>query len=132
MPMTLRRFSSLLALTAAAACAAPEGPRVSVVAPPDTADTAGPYEVVAIVTDDGSVARAEVEWFREGVTAAPAPLAMTAEGDRYRARIPGQPVGSVVKFTVRATDDEGLTTTAQKSTPDGDAPFSFRVLGPGN
>jgi hypothetical protein len=71
----------------------------------NTRDVAGPYEVLAFVIDDFNVVSVELRYkvsAEEEVWVKMAPVS----GDVWGADIPGQAVGSRVKYYVAATDGE--------------------------
>lgn len=88
-----------------------------VTALPDTSNVAGPYTVRARITDDVALSTAFLIYSIDGglsFTRVP----MTASGnDLYSGSIPGQPLGTGVKYYVEATDADGNTATNPPDVP---------------
>lgn len=81
-----------------------DDPSISIVsAPVDTADTQGPYVVEAIPDAPEGVfeLRLDVQFLDQPI------LFVPLEGEVWRARIPGQPVGSQIDWFVELVDSGG-------------------------
>lgn len=104
-------LASLLPISAAIAFGTACGatlPVVDVLPLADTTDTAGPYEITAVVADSDRVVAAWVLWFT-GDTTAPqmVPLVRQKTSDIWSAGLPGQPEGSTIRWRVEVETDEG-------------------------
>ncbi|MBN2172322.1 MAG: carboxypeptidase regulatory-like domain-containing protein [Candidatus Krumholzibacteriota bacterium] len=73
-----------------------------------TADTTGPYVVEMTVTDFSGLADLRLHWTTNGAGPFAADMAPTGDPDRYRAEIPGQPLGMRVCYWLTARDAGGL------------------------
>ncbi|NOZ55341.1 MAG: zinc carboxypeptidase, partial [Calditrichaeota bacterium] len=99
-------------------------PQVAVVQRPrNTDDTAGPYAVVAQAWDDTAVTSVKLYYALDGDFQE---IEMTSTGDSlYTGDIPGQPLGSKVRFYVEATDNSGNVSRDPLGAPN--AVYSFEV-----
>jgi len=73
-----------------------------------TADTAGPYAVEAAITDFSGLAELRLHWTAGGAGPFATDMTPAGEPDRYRAEIPGQPLGTRVSYWLTARDAGGL------------------------
>jgi len=83
---------------------------------PHTTNTVGPYFVNSKIVDDVAVRTVSLAYSLNGspvFTRVP----MTANGDIYGAQIPGQPLGSEIRYYVEATDGDGNMATDPVDTP---------------
>jgi subtilisin family serine protease len=71
----------------------------------NTPDTAGPYSVSALATDNGSIQAAALSFTVDGGSATVLPMQSTGP-EAYRAAIPGQALGATIAYFVEVTDDE--------------------------
>jgi hypothetical protein len=139
-PPLAHRLSLVTVAAAAAAlaslasgCANPPPRVVDAALVKDTAVEAGPYEVRVLAVDDDGIGPSEIHWtselegaggpLREGV----APLAIVVDetrefATRLTGRIPGAPIGSLVRWRVLVCDQKGACTLAPT-----DDRFEFRV-----
>lgn len=117
----------ILGVALLAACAS-TAPVVDVLAPSDTSDTVGPYEVAVTIRDEGWIKRAELFWYVEAGAAQPVALVRDGETERWTARIPGQPTGATVRLRVEVEDDEGQIVVMPEATAEDPSPaYQFRV-----
>src|SRR5438552_2955615 len=72
----------------------------------DTEDTVGPYGTAAFVIDDDRVASVSLYYSTDFGAFTKVPLARGDE-DWWRGGIPGQPVGTTVRYYFEAADDGG-------------------------
>lgn len=112
------------------ACSPDRPPQVDVLAPASTTDTTGPYEVVAVIRDEGEPVRAELYWRSADLAPArPIKLVRDGDSDRWRAGIPGRPTGSIIYFRLEIEDDEGHVVRLPAWS--GDAPAEYELtVGP--
>lgn len=122
-------LASLLALAVAAACGSTR-PMVDVVPLGDTTDTAGPYEITAVVTESDRVAAAWIVWFTGNAAAPqPVPLVRQKTSDIWRGELPGQPEGSTIRWRVEVETDEGeLLRAPTGKNDDSFTTWTFRVI----
>jgi hypothetical protein len=85
-----------------------------------------PTLISADITDDGSVASAELVYTTADDFNNPTVVAMTVVGTRYVAPIEGQPSGSLVRYYIRARDNLN-NTTSQPNVPAQATPLFFTV-----
>lgn len=74
----------------------------------NTPDTAGPYTVSALATDNGSIQAATLSYTVDGGSATVVPM-QSMGPEAYRAAIPGQALGATIAYFVQVTDDEDNT-----------------------
>ncbi len=78
---------------------------------PNTMDVTGPYVVSSTITDNTGLSSVSVNYsLDQGLNFTEIPM-VAAEGDLYRAGIPGQAYGTIVEYYVRARDEDGAVTT---------------------
>jgi hypothetical protein len=82
----------------------------------NTIDAAGPYPVSALITDDTSVQSATLHYSIDGGRTYSA-VSMGPAGRVYSAAIPGQPLGSVVRYYLSANDGDENTGTDPANAP---------------
>jgi hypothetical protein len=88
-----------------------------VTARPNTSDTAGPYPVQAKISDDVAVRTATLLYSVDGGRSFNrVPMAMSGS-DLYSASVPGQPLGTEVRYYVEATDSDGNIATNPVDVP---------------
>lgn len=119
----------ILPLTAAFACGAGL-PTVDVLPLADTIDTAGPYEITAVIAESDRVLAAQVVWFtgNAGVPK-PVPFVRQSASDRWSAELPGQPEGSTVRWRVEVqTGDGDLLRVPAGENDDSFTTWTFRVI----
>lgn len=104
---------------ALAACTADQPPRIlSVSIAGRTPDFAGPYRVVARVDDDRRLDRVEVVYTIESPPAGPLVVPMTEdEPTRWVAELDAQPLGTVIRYWVRAIAGDAETRWPESSAP---------------
>jgi Cys-rich repeat protein len=114
----------LLAL-AGPACTSDRGPLIAhTTVLQNTLDTLGPYRVESLVFADNGLRRVEL-WYRVGDAEALALEMGRVDGNLHRAAIPGQPLGTRIRYWVEATDQEGRTAVDPSAAPG--AVFSFWI-----
>lgn len=69
-------------------------------------------EVTATISDEGTIATAQIVYWVDDGAQQTAAMSATGSGDRYEGAIPPQPDGAIITFFVTATDNDG------ESTPD--------------
>ncbi|MCP4504420.1 MAG: hypothetical protein GY822_31295 [Deltaproteobacteria bacterium] len=108
----LRRFSpGLLALLFSLSACDTAGPVVTEIAVvSDTNFTEGPYEVEAVLLDNAAIASVDLLYQGVGLAEISPMEAISkadAQGIRFFGSIAGQPIGTTVRFGVRACDEFG-------------------------
>ncbi|UCE04118.1 MAG: S8 family serine peptidase, partial [Candidatus Latescibacterota bacterium] len=86
----------------------------------DTGDSNGPYGVRAEATDDGGVAAVALH-YSVGGGATQVVAMQSIGGFAHSGEIPGQPLGSTLRYFVQVTDDDGNVAQSRS--------FSFRISG---
>ncbi len=74
----------------------------------NTPDTSGPYQIIAEVTDDGSIATVKLVYSLNGGSSQSVTM-QNVGTDTYSGSIPGQPLETNIAYYVEATDDAGNT-----------------------
>jgi hypothetical protein len=92
----------------------------------DTHDSDGPYPVKAMVIDDEGVARVEVLYRVDPATDFTRSALLRVDDDRWQGAIPGQPVGSTIRYYYEAFDGEGRRAVAPEGGTQGG--WLFRVV----
>jgi len=119
---------AVLAAFAFSACGHVAPPQVDVLALPDTTDTGGPYELTVAIRAEAPIVRAAVFRFIQSDAARPIALEHR-DGDRWSAQLPGEPVGTEVRYRVEVQDDEG-NVVLRPPHDQGDGAYRFIVVAP--
>lgn len=83
---------------------------------PNTTDAAGPYPLSSLITDDLSIDGATLHYSIDGGRTYSA-VSMSTVDRTYSAAIPGQPLGSEVRYYLSARDKDGNTGTDPVNAP---------------
>jgi hypothetical protein len=119
--------ATLLVVASCASCANPPPTIVEAAVVSDTDVEAGPYEARVLARDDDGIGEAFITWTtgdgRDGRVDLVAVLDPTAElATRLAGHLPGQPLGSVVRWTATVCDTRGECAVAPSR-----GAFEFRV-----
>ena len=91
----------------------------------------GPYAVDAAILSQAALVRSEVFWSTDGgANYASVPMAIVS-GDLYQALIPGQPVGTQIKYYIEVEDSLGLVIAHPAAAPGETHQFDI-VIYPGD
>lgn len=91
----------------------------------NTFDTQGPYQVDTIVYADAGIDAVSLYYRIDGGDDVRVDMELVRP-DRYSGLIPGQAIGTVIDYAVRATDIDGNRSSDPPQAPD--SYFSFRIL----
>ncbi|MFT5434860.1 MAG: hypothetical protein ACI9OJ_005576 [Myxococcota bacterium] len=89
----------------------------------NTSSAIGPYEVVAVVVDEGIIERVELIWRVDGGEWE-SRVMEEVNSTTFASSIPGQPVGSSIEYECAALDDDGEVARI----PEDDAFITFAVV----
>lgn len=123
----------VLAFVGLLGCSPIETPAVDASSLPDTADTTGPYVVLARVRARRPIDRVELVFHDVAAGAAAVRVGMSLQDGLWKASIPGYGRGARIAWHVEAVDEEGDRGDAppEASSQSGcSAEFCFAVLPP--
>lgn len=113
----------LAVVTLSAACTSGPPEFQSMTELDNTSSAIGPYEVVAVVVDEGMIERVELIWRVDGGEWE-SRVMEEVNSTTFASSIPGQPIGSSIEYECAAVDDDGEVARI----PDDDTFITFAVV----
>ncbi|HUU30172.1 MAG TPA: S8 family serine peptidase [archaeon] len=104
-------------------------PQIAAEACPDVGPGVEAYTIQAALTDDSEIAEVDLYWWIEGFSSFWRKVIMepAAEGNIFQAQLPGQKLGTLIKYYIQAFDTQGNQAFAPQGAPSGEY-YSFKVI----